>query len=698
MKAMQENFRRFLADGRRAFKIPVFQRNYIWGKDECNKLFEDIVDAASKESGHFIGTIVYVTDEHSLLPWNEYTIIDGQQRITTVMLLLKAIHDLTDDVALKQEIMDDYLTNKRATEVEYRLKLKPIESEKLTWDSIMNGNVSHKDKSNLAINYRYLVESIKRSNFEHQPRKLLDAIEKLWIVYIGLEAEKENPQLIFESINATGKPLTTGDKIRNFLLMDFTQDKQVQFYKDYWLKIERHCNQEGNRDYIPDFVRHYMIMKMRELVDEGKVYDTFKRHVSIGSSKNEELLSELRRYAEYYSWMLYGKDDDRELSRLLMQFLEMKSKVVFSLLLWFFDMHFHKETLRRKALYDIIKTLLSYLYRRLVCGYKTNALNTTFATLPKEIGEADNYPKKLLQILARKKDSQAFPQDDEFESKFVEFAMFQKKLAWYTLSTMEHHLNPNEKIDLSDQQITVEHIMPQKMTSPWRVELGAGWKQIYEKWIHTVGNLTLSGNNSKLSNLPFNDKRSIYLKSNIQLTREYIKGITEWDERAIERRAKKLAGLAVEIWQFPEKYQYEFGTEEIDYGRKYNLLEHNISITGETPESYFFCGKEKPVKNWRLMYEGILRDLCDFDRATYKKILQDNRGNSYHWAVSKDDKHPFKSDPIEIYPGFLTEVNHSPKVLMWLMQLAVQLYSEVHEKLSEDIKFILKPKISDDDY
>ena len=239
MKAMEENFREFITAGRRTFTIPVYQRNYEWREVHCLKLFSDIEAIAGGDDGHFVGTIIYVTSANTNATWSEFTIIDGQQRITTVMLLLKAIYDISSDNNIKAEIWEDFLTNKRATDEKYRLKLKPIDSDASAGTSIIEGRGKN-DSSNLWRNYELLKQKVRES--DHPPQELFEAVGKLGIVYIQLEAGKENPQIIFESINSTALTLTQGDLIRNFLLMNCaSQEKQTKLYKDYWVKIEQYC-------------------------------------------------------------------------------------------------------------------------------------------------------------------------------------------------------------------------------------------------------------------------------------------------------------------------------------------------------------------------------------------------------------------------------------------------------------------------
>ncbi|MDR0889703.1 MAG: DUF262 domain-containing HNH endonuclease family protein [Oscillospiraceae bacterium] len=685
MKAMEVNFREFITAGRRTFTIPVYQRNYEWKEQECSKLFNDIEAIAHGNVSHFVGTIVYVTSANSNATWNEFTIIDGQQRITTVMLLLKAIHDLTKNEDVKDEIWNDYLTNKRAREEKYRLKLKPIESDATTWVSLIDGQTPSNISSNLWKNYEIFKHKVADSQFS--PQELFEAIGKLEIVYIQLDTGKENPQVIFESINSTGLNLTQGDLIRNFLLMNCdSQEKQTRLYKNYWIRIEEFLTPQV----IPDFIRDYLTMKNGAIVKIGNVYEAFKQYAHANFlGREEDLLAELKRYAEYYSWCRFNKSDSKELNSLLIQFHEIKSFVAFELLLWFFDKCYNLRVLSEEGLFNCIRTLLSYQYRRLVCkaqynfSLSTNALNTTYAALPREIGDADNIPDKLLKILAGKVRSQTFPRDDVFKSAFQTFDLYSAKLAKYTLEMVENTLNPKERVALTEE-ITIEHIMPQTLNATWRGELGKDYEQVHSQWQHTIGNLTLSGYNSRLSNESFTDKKATYLSSNIALSRDAATA-DSWDVKSIQNRAARLSEKALEIWTFPEKYSITSSDSEIDYSASYNIMD-NIKVTGQTPRSYIFGVDEYLVDSWKSLFLGILNRLFEFDGATFEKLIVHETFKKRHLAEPADSGYCYRSkSPNEICPGYYAETGHSAQDLMSFTQIAVELFG-----LEDDVEFTFK--------
>lgn len=681
MKADGINFREFITAGRRTFTIPVYQRNYEWKEQDCLKLFNDIEAIARGGTSHFVGTVVYVTSD-SDATWREFTVIDGQQRITTVMLMLKAIHELTDDESVKDEIWDDYLTNKRAKEDRYRLKLKPIESDFTVWADVIEGQTPKNVSSDLWKNYELFIQKISES--EYSPNEILEAVGRLEIVYIQLETGKENPQVIFESINSTGVSLTQGDLIRNFLLMNCeSQEKQVGLYKNYWVKIEQYLTPS----IVPDFVRDYLTMKMGRLAKKNAVYETFKNYFKNDySGAEEDALKELCRFAEYYYWFRTCKSDDSKLNSLLYQFHEIKSSVAFNVMLWLFGKCFHENELGKQQLCESLKILLCYQYRRSICKHSTNALNKIYAVLPREIGDADDIPQKLLDILAKKVRTQVFPRNDEFRAAFSTFDLYSAKLAKYTLSMLENNLNSKESVSLTEQ-ITIEHIMPQTLTPTWKSELGKNFEQIHVQWLHTIGNLTLSGSNSELGNKPFSEKKNIFSQSNFALSRE-VSRFANWTEENIKNRANELAEAALKIWSLPEKYKLTSDKIEIDYSASYNIMD-DIKVKGESPRSYIIDDEEKSVDSWKSLFWGVLRDLYELDPAEFEKIKEHETFKGRHLTEPADSEHQFRRKSAdEIIPGYYAEIQWSAQDFITFTQIAAETYG-----LQDEIYFTFKRRI-----
>lgn len=681
MKADSINFREFINAGRRTFTIPVYQRNYEWKAPECIKLFNDI-EAIANGGSHFIGTVVYVTSDTNAT-WSEFTIIDGQQRLTTVMLLLKAIHELTEDEATKAEIWEDYLTNRHARDNNYRLKLKPIETDLTTWNSIVDGSAPASTSSNLWKNYELFKDLLIKS--ASSPEDIFEAIGRIEIVYIQLTTGRENPQIIFESINSTGVSLTQGDLIRNYLLMNCESlEVQTRYYNTYWVKIERYLTAAV----IPDFVRDFLTIKTGTLVNKNAVYEKFKfYHKNDFQGTEEDLLQELCRFAEYYYWFKNCASDETQINTLLRQFHEIKSTVAFSVMLWLFDKCYCDEVMTKSQLCETLQILLCYQYRRTICRYSSNALNKIYMVLPREIGESEtDIPKKLLKVLAKKVRTQTFPRNEEFRNAFKTFDMYSTKLAKYTLSMLENKINPRENVSLT-AQITIEHIMPQTLTPTWKAALGRNSEQILSQWQHTIGNLTLSGSNSELGNKTFGEKKAILSQSNFAISRE-ISDFSSWQEDSIKERADRLTEIALELWSIPDELNDSTARAEVDYTTTYNIMD-DIDVTGEKPLSYIFDDDEKNIDTWKALFLGVLRDLYEFDTVTFDKLINHETFTARHLLEPIGSDYIFRDKSNdEICPGYFAELNHSAQDLLTFAQIAAETYD-----LQDDIFFTLRPRL-----
>lgn len=332
MKADNLSFLEFIGAGKRTFYIPVYQRNYDWKDMQCITLFRDIENIAldEKRNNHFLGTIVYVEGD-STANFRQFIVIDGQQRLTSIMILLKAILDSTKNEELKQEIKECYLINRFSPE-QLRIKLKPMKSDSFNFQKLINGHIDEMEESQISRNYKLFLELIEQSNLT--PEEIYQGIQKLEIVYIQLTKEKENPQLIFESLNSTGLDLTQADLIRNYLLMGQEYAQQENLYKEYWVKLEKMLPDVM----ISDFIRDYLTLKTGIIPNKDRVYNSFKNYYQKLSNYDAEgFLDELTTYGKYYSWFKYCNSPDDEVNGRLSQLQKLKSTTVYPFLLNIFE-------------------------------------------------------------------------------------------------------------------------------------------------------------------------------------------------------------------------------------------------------------------------------------------------------------------------------------------------------------------------
>lgn len=679
MEANKIRLLEFLGTTKKTFNIPVYQRNYDWKAEHCTRLFHDIENIVKNkfEIQHFIGTVVYVLS-YVQPTYQELILIDGQQRITSITLLLKALYDVIEDEETKEDILETYLINKRAPE-NLRVKLKPIESDEPTYRNIIE-NREISSKSNIYKNYILFKELISNSDFK--PEEIYQAMNNIELVYIQLEKDKksENPQMIFESLNSTGLSLTQGDLIRNFLLMNHSYEEQTRLYKNYWLQIEKYLTNSG----ISEFVRDYLTMKSGIIPNKDKVYVQFKQFANNPNNNMDEegLLEDLLMYAKYYSWFIFGNCPDEKINQCLLQFQQLKSTTIYPTLLYIFEDCYEFKKLDVEELESILRLFISYLFRRLICGYKTSSLNKIFAsfvgTLDKAEGQGEY--EKIAQILMTKTGSGIFPRDEEFKREFVVKDLYKTKIDKYTLYQLEKY-ESKEVVQLTDD-ITVEHIMPQKLTPSWRIDLGQKYEDIHSQYLHTIGNLTLTGYNSNLSNKSYLEKKEIYKTSNICLNRT-LDDFEVWNKESIVSRAEKLYEVAKEIWFIPQNYVNAISDDFIDYSIDYNIMD-DLNVTGKKPRQLIIDGVEYAVNSWKDLFKKLSEILYDIDDNTFEKFVQhsDFKGRDRRIIANTSEG---MASPCEIADNIFIETNLNANAIINYCRIMAS-----HYELQDDISFMLR--------
>ncbi|MDP4146949.1 MAG: DUF262 domain-containing protein [Bacillota bacterium] len=679
MEANKIRLLEFLGSGKRTFNIPVYQRNYDWQSEHCRRLFKDIEKIALSDFQieHFLGTVVYVIS-YVQPTFMELVLIDGQQRITSITLLLKALYDAIQDEELKEDIYESYIINKRAPEA-LRIKLKPIESDMSAYQNILS-NENINTNTNIYNNYMLFKSLVSESSVS--PDQLYNALNNIELVYIQLEKDKksENPQLIFESLNSTGLSLTQADLIRNFLLMNHTYDEQAKLYKEYWMKVEKLLS--NNK--ISDFVRDYLTMKTSTISTKDKVYENFKEFATNPKSNFDEqgLLEDLLVFAKYYSYFLYFNSSNVKINYCLEQFQQLKSTTIYPVLLYIFDDCFAYKKISDDELIEILNVFISYIFRRQICGYPTNALNKIFANLISEIEESKEtlYLDKVLSILSKKSSSGTFPRNKEFEIEFIQKDLYKSKIDKYALCQLENYLS-KEKIYFSND-ITTEHIMPQTLTPQWQIELGKKFEEIHAQYLHTIGNLTISGYNSELSNKSFIDKKEIFKTSNISICRNICE-YNNWNDTSIRDRAKKMFEIALKIWSIPEKYNSEKEKVGIiDYTSLYSILT-DINITGEKPKQLIIMDMEYSVSSWKDLMRVLCRELFELDSAIFYNLVRhkDFTGRERYIINGTSDN---MNSPYKISDDIFVETNLSAIDILNYCKIICN-----HYQTGDDVYFML---------
>lgn len=593
MDARKANIYKFLS-GDKQYIIPVYQRIYSWEIEECKRLWFDIVDMQKKnKNGHFVGSIVSITENDSPSDMSKFTIIDGQQRITTLMLLLLALRDYAfihrEEKSINwKKINNSFLKNPdEDDDSQYKLLLTETDKDILI-SLIEKRPIDENLNSRLISNYNYFFSNIK--NMDLSLQDIYEAIGKLQIVNINLDRTSDEPQVIFESLNSTGKELSESDLIRNFVLMGLDNKQQKDIYKNIWRPMEQLFRYEKQTLLMDRFFRDYLTMKLSRIPKLDKIYEEFKMYINnCEFSTLEDLCKDLYIYARYYTNMIFEQGTNKNLINLYKEIKYLKMEVAFPFLL---KIHydFERNLINEDELVSIIKLCISYVFRRNICDIPTNSLNKTFATLKNEIN-VDDYINSIKAFFILKDDYKIFPNDEKFSSALKVKDIYHMRIRNYILSSLE---NFNNKAPINIENYTIEHIMPQtkNLSNVWKKELGKNYETVQKKYLHTIGNLTLTAYNSEMSNKSFSEKMEMnggFKESALRLN-SYVVKQNEWNEKIIKERASILVEKALLIWKYPiiernilVKYknddkQQMYGIDSYDFNKTTKMLFDKLNM------------------------------------------------------------------------------------------------------------------------
>ncbi|GAA7925421.1 DUF262 and DUF1524 domain-containing protein [Helicobacter pylori] len=564
--------------------IPIYQRLYGWGKEQCKQLWDDIIKIGGddKIDGHFIGSILYVLDgiTHSD---NTLLIIDGQQRLTTITLLLIALRDHWSDK--RKEIEDHYLINSdKNGDEKFRLILS--ESDKDTLLSLIDKDrrKPSEPSSKIVENFKLFEEWVSKNTDKLET--IFKGLDKLMIVKIDLKKEKDDPQLIFESMNSKGMELAQTDLIRNYIVMETEIEKQEGFYNKYWRAMEEDFKQSEKQskreDLFNKFVRHYLTIKTREIPNIKKVYVELKDYRQKEGIGIEDLLKDLQKYCWYFCQIAFKKEADKDLNKALGFLVDLEMDVIYPLLLELYsdysDGVLSKDDFRRS-----IALIESYICRRKVCGLGANGLNKIFASFTNKINKVQYLESIKAHFLSLETTKGKFPKDSEFKNLFITIDFYNLKEKEYFFERLE---NFDTKEPVNTQEYTTEHIMPQTLTEEWQRDLGENFQAIHDKYLHTIGNLTKTGYNTEYSNRSFQEKQGMekgFKDSPLRLN-QGLRDLKSFGEEEIKKRANDLADRALKIWTYPnldaetlEKYKPKKEKKVYDLS-SYNFGSHSREL------------------------------------------------------------------------------------------------------------------------
>ena len=619
--------RDFIGTNKVLFRIPVYQRNYDWSESNCNRLLDDIYDIMQSGDKHFLGTIVFMAAKSGGFALQEYIIIDGQQRLTTLMLILKALSVVAESVGddCYHEIEEQYLHNKYCDE-EFKVKLKPIKSDNNQFTLLLEDKIDEMDEdTHIYHNFMLCKERFERwAERGINPSQVLDALTKLEIVEIVLTKGEDDPQVIFESINSTGLELSNADLIRNYLLMN--ADDQEKLYENYWLYIEKTLRNKMDYSNLDAFFMQYIVYKTSKPVNSRQLYNSFVKLFKDSGYSQESILKELRYYAEIFGAFVYGSAKYSErINRLLYRLRVLNQTTCYPFLLHVFD-DYHQGVIDEETVEKILQFILAYLLRRMVCGVPSNTLRGLFTYLYNRIfkvaSNKQKYYETLNKFLFTVSSKDVIPSAGEFERALQKANIYgNNALCRFLLLDIE---NGDSKEILQAENLTIEHIMPQT--------LSADWSHIrpeeHEEYLHTLGNLSVTGYNSELSNKSFAEKQDIIREnSKAVILNSDVLDKESWNITTIQARAKRLAGIVMTRYKIDRIVDDSI---EFEYIETLTLDDYD-EVTGKKLVSFKLFGETYRQNKYALMLLDVIKLL---DKKSPGK-LQTLAENNYSFNSTK---------------------------------------------------------------
>jgi uncharacterized protein with ParB-like and HNH nuclease domain/alkylated DNA nucleotide flippase Atl1 len=652
MKAVDTNLLELLKKSER-FVVPIYQRVYSWGEAECEQLWLDITSAGARQelSNHFTGSIVYIEGDQGTLTSREpHLLIDGQQRVTTVLLLLTALAERLDQLPedqrepipgfAPQKIRGLYLTNPFESGDAY-FKLTLSQRDRDAFKAVVKGlPLPPVADSRVVASYQLFVERLRALDVDALKR-MCRGLDKLVVVDVKLTRGLDDPQMVFESMNATGKKLSQADLIRNFVLMGLLPNVQRNLYEDFWFPMENRF-QGANEKRFDEFVRHYLTIKTNKIPRLDEIYDVFKVFALDQESQGkprEDLVRELSRYAEWFAQMALGAEPQADLARRFEE-IEQLATVTYPFQLRLYA-HYDQGVLSAAEFAAMLDVVIAYLFRRVVCRIPTNSLNRTFAALGVVV-DPEHYVESIIAHLLTLPDHRRFPKDDEFEEALRTTDLYHSNRVRYFFRTMENH---GRKEKVSIDEYTIEHIMPQNLTPQWKLQLGDEWESIHEQYLHTLGNLTLTGYNPEYSNRPFHSKRDMeggFAQSPLRVNHG-LGQLEAWNVPEIEQRAQALAARAVALWPRP-------GMEEAELERYRDFLQSSRGFDWSRAHAILAA---LPAGRWT-SYNNLAEAVgtsaqpmarhvasCTECVCAYRVLTWNGRiAGDFRWVDTDDDRNP----------------------------------------------------------
>lgn len=660
MKANETKVEDFLSSNKTQFVIPVYQRNYDWTTGQCKQLLDDIIDVgtSNRMNAHFIGSIVYVHDDvYTSSRIKELTVIDGQQRLTTLTLVYLVLHRLAKEInneGLVNEISETYLINKFSPEEE-KLKLRPTDNNDRALKYLLRSdeNEEYSAFSKIIDNFNYFKGRITEENYQI----VLKGLSKLMFVEVSLDREKDDPQRIFESLNSTGLELAQADLIRNYILMGLNRRDQNKIYENYWEVIEKLAKDETlNVSKVSDFIRDYLTLENKNIPNKGKVYLEFKSKYPISVLEElEQNLLGIKSLVKHYNKLINPKNESDKDIRLQLEYINrLEINVAYPFLMKVYD-DYYNSIIAKSVFLKVLDLVQSFTWRRFILGLPTNALNKIFMSLYDKV-DHNNYLFSIQKSLLQRTGVQRFPKNAEIIEalKVKDVYNVKSKNRTFLLERLENFENKEPVLIDGNDDITIEHIFPQNPDPKWKVELGNDdYTFIKENYLNTIANLTLSGNNGKLGNKSFLDKRDLegagYKDSRLWLNK-YLASLHKWSRTDIESRFDLIAERTLKVWEIPDII-----VEEIADSTEVNIFDAE-DPTHKRLEYAVFFDKKINVNQVAKLYVEVFKQLFDLQPETFFTTDLGAR-----IGITKDSQQSNTRAPSKINDSYFIETGYSSK-------------------------------------
>lgn len=656
MQASTTDFRSII-QGDKQYLVPLFQRSYSWEQPQWDTLWQDLCNLydsdESHPSPHFMGSLVTMETPSPLQGIRQLILIDGQQRLTTILILLCVLRDKAQEKQpeLFERINNSYLFNPYAKELD-RYKLLPTQFDREIFEQLLTPSEDTKQQpaSKLIKCYRFFERKLRSDNLDLT--KLVDLIgSHLCLVSIILSSD-DHPHLVFESLNAKGSPLTQADLIRNYLLMKIPVKDQEFSYNQHWIPMAENLD---NGEILTEFIRHYL-SKDGKLINKKDVYSEIKRKVTQKEKDSLSMLQDLCQFSSYYSKFIDPQREEKPLIRKYLSRLnQLDVATVYPFLLNCYHDLVEKKIIENEFI-DILKTLENFLLRRFVCDIPTQGLNRSFCILYSQVSELEKDEPFLnkLQIVLQNTTYQ-YPNDEDFRESLKEVQLYKgnrSQKAKLILESIEESFGHKEQIDLKNLEI--EHIMPQSLTNWWKDHLGKDVEDIHELMIHSLGNLTLTAYNPELSNHDFFRKKEELTKSKLDLNK-YFEKQDSWTKEDIEKRTEYLVEKVLEIWSY-------FG----DSSKNSNKKSKSTKSKSISPRKLILFQEEYPVKSWRDVLIITLNKIIELKQESFEDIVEEYP----NYFSSTADK---LRSTRQLENGLFVEINFNRDKIKYLCQNAMEI-------------------------